>query len=276
MAIDIDTHRAACALHERCEILEVSVSGDRAWQRGGTPDRQGLTDPPLLALIQSIQAKRTGAYGSPRRVRALRAWGFPVSQARVERLRRDHGLRGRHPRRYQATTDSKQALPVAAKRLAHHFAPSAPHRVWTADITDLWTDEGWRYRAIVRDLFKREVVGWSLQPRLTADSVTEALTMAWFRRQPAPGLIHPSDRGSQYASQACQEQLAEYGRVCSMSRKGHGWDNALTESCFNSFKNERVCGERFLTREAMKATAFEYLEVFYHRRRRHSTRGYPL
>ena len=143
---------------------------------------------------------------------------------------REPGLRGRHPRRYQATTDAKQALPVAENRFARHFTPSAPHRVGTADITDLWTEEGGLYLAIVLDLFHREGVGWSLQPRLTADNVTEALTMAGFRRQPAPGLIHPSDRGSPYASHACQEKLAESGRFCSMSRKGNGWDNAPTES----------------------------------------------
>lgn len=270
----IDTHRAEFALTELCEVLEVSVSGYRAWKRGGTPDRQGLTDAQLLALIQSIHAELKGAYGSPRMVRELRARGFPVSKARVERLMREHGLRGRHKRRYKATTDSKHSLPVAENLLQRDFTPSGPNEVWTSDITYLWTDEGWLYLAIVLDLFNREVVGWSLKPRMTADLVTEALTMAWFRRQPPPGLIHHSDRGSQYASHAFQDQLRQYGMICSMSRKGNCWDNAPTESWFNSFKNERVFGERFCTREAMKATAFEYIEVFYNRKRLHSTLGY--
>ena len=270
----IDTHRAEFALTELCEVLEVSVSGYRAWKRGGTPDRQGLTDAQLLALIQSIHAELKGAYGSPRMVRELRARGFPVSKARVERLMREHGLRGRHKRRYKATTDSKHSLPVAENLLQRDFTPSGPNEVWTSDITYLWTDEGWLYLAIVLDLFNREVVGWSLKPRMTADLVTEALTMAWFRRQPPPGLIHHSDRGSQYASHAFQDQLRQYGMICSMSRKGNCWDNAPTESWFNSFKNERVFGERFCTREAMKATAFEYIEAFYNRKRLHSTLGY--
>lgn len=148
------------------------------------------------------------------------------------------------------------------------------HQVWTSDITYLWTNEGWLYLAIVIDLFNREVVGWRLAPRMTADIVTDALTMAWFRRKPAAGLIHHSDRGSQYASGAFQDKLAEHGMICSMSRKGDCWDNAPTESWFGSFKNERVHGERFETRDEMKAMTFEYIEVFYNRRRQHSALGY--
>jgi transposase InsO family protein len=147
------------------------------------------------------------------------------------------------------------------------------HRT-SSDITYLWTNEGWLYLAIVLDLFNREVVGWSLKPRMTADIVTDALTMAWFRRRPAPGLLHHSDRGSQYASHAFQARLGAYGMTCSMSRKGNCWDNAPTESWFNSFKNERVHGRSFGTREEMKAMAFEYIEVFYNRKRLHSTLGY--
>jgi transposase InsO family protein len=156
----------------------------------------------------------------------------------------------------------------------HNFTPSGPNQVWTSDITYLWTDEGWLYLAIVLNLFNREVVGWSLKARMSADLVIDALIMAWFRRKPMPELMHHSDRGSQYASHAFQEKLAEYGMLCSMSRKGNCWDNAPTESWFNSFKNERIFGERFASRKAMKATAFEYIEVFYNRTRLHSTLGY--
>ena len=270
----IDAHRPSFALNELCEVLAVSVSGYRAWKGGGTADRQGLTDAQLRVLIQSIHADCKGAYGSPRMVRELRARGFRVSKTRVERLRRQHGIRGRHQRRHKATTDARHGVPVAGNLLARDFTPSGPNQVWSADITYLWTDEGWRYLAIVPDLFNREVVGWSLKPRMAADIVTDALTMAWFRRKPAPGLLHHSDRGSQYASQVFQETLTEYGMVCSMSRKGNCWDHAPTESWFNSFKHERVFGERFATREAMKATAFEYIEVFDNRKRLHSTLEY--
>ena len=213
-------------------------------------------------------------YGSPRRVRELRDRGFPASKGRVERLMRAHGIRARHQRRYKATTDSKHGLPVAENLVARHFTPTAPNQVWTSDITYLWTDEGGLYLAIVLDLFNREVVGWSLKPRLTADIVTDALTMAWFRRRPAPGLLHHSDRGSQYASQVFQDQLKGYGMTCSMSRKGNCWDNAPAESWFNSFKTERLYGARYARHDGMRDTVFEYIEVFYNRTRKHSTLGY--
>lgn len=270
----IDTQRACYALSEMCPVLEVSISGYRAWKRGGKADRCRLTDAQMLALIRAIHEELKGAYGSPRMVLELRARGFSASKARVERLMRENGIRARHKRRFKATTDSKHNLPVAPNLLDRHFTPAAPNQVWTSDITYLWTDEGWLYLAIVLDLFNREVVGWSLKPRMTADIVTDALAMAWFHRKPAPGVLHHSDRGSQYASQVFQDKLAEYGMTCSMSRKGNCWDNAPTESWFNSFKNERVHGWRFATREEMTATAFEYIEVFYNRKRLHSTLGY--
>jgi len=270
----IDTQRSYYALSEMCPVLEVSISGYRAWKRGGKADRCRLTDTQLLALIRAIHEEYKGAYGSPRMVLELRARGFTAGDMRVERLMRENGIRARHKRKFKVTTDSKHGLPVADNLLDRNFTPSAPNQVWTSDITYLWTDEGWLYLAIVLDLFNREVIGWSLKPRMTADIVTDALTMAWFRRKPAPGVLHHSDRGSQYASHAFQDKLAEYGMVCSMSRKGNCWDNAPTESWFNSFKNERVHGWRFETREEMTATAFEYIEVFYNRKRLHSTLGY--
>lgn len=270
----IDTQRGHYALSEMCPVLAVSISGYRAWKRGGKADRCRLRDTQMLALIRTIHDELKGAYGSPRMVLELRARGFPASKARVERLMREHGIRARHKRKFKVTTDSKHKLPIAPNLLDRDFAPAAPNQVWTSDITYLWTDEGWLYLAIVLDLFNREVVGWSLKPRMTAGIVTDALTMAWFRRKPAPGLLHHSDRGCQYASHVFQDKLTEYGMTCSMSRKGNCWDNAPTESWFNSFKNERVHGWRFVTREEMTATAFEYIEVFYNRKRLHSTLGY--
>ena len=163
---------------------------------------------------------------------------------------------------------------MANNLLDRQFTPAAPNQVWTADSTYLWTDEGWLYLAIVLDLCNREVVGWSIQSRMTADMVADALTMAWFRRRPARGLMHHSDRGSQYASGVFQDQLKAYGMIGSMSRKGNCWDHAPTESGFNRFKNERVHGIRSDTRAAMTAASVEYIEVFYNRTRRHSTLNY--
>jgi putative transposase len=270
----IDLHSAVFALTEMCAALDVSRSGYRAWKRGGTPDRKRLTDAQMLTLIRALHAELKGAYGSPRMVRELRRRGYCAGKGRVERLMRESGIRARHKRRYKVTTDSRHGWPVAANLLDRNFKPAAPNQVWTSDITYLWTDEGWLYLAIVLDLFNREVIGWSLKPRMTADLVTDALTMAWFRRKPDAGVLHHSDRGSQYASQAFQGKLKEFGMTCSMSRKGNCWDNAPTESWFNSFKNERVHGVRYATHAEMKAASFEYIEVFYNRKRQHSTLGY--
>ena len=261
-------------LSEACSALGVSISGYRAWKRGGSPDRKRLSDVQLLALIRSIHVEFRGAYGSPRMHRELHNRGAAVSEERVARVMRENGIRARHKRRFRATTDSKHNLPVAPNRLARNFAPAEPNRTWTADLTYIWTTEGWLYLAIVLDLFNREVVGWSIKPSMSADIVCDALTMAWFRRRPPAGLVCHSDRGSQYASSAMRRKLREYAMVCSMSRKGNCWDNAPTESFFNSLKNERVHGARYATRAEATADIFEYIEVFYNRRRQHSTLGY--
>lgn len=256
-----------------CGALSVSVNGYRAWKRGGTPVRTRLTDTQLLTVIRTVHAQVKGAYGSPRMTREIRERGYPASKARVERLMRAHGIRARHKRRYRVTTDSKHKLPVAANVLNREFTPAEPNQVFSADITYIWTDEGWLYLAVVLDLFNREVVGWSIKPRMSADLVTDALTMAWFRRRPAPGMLFHSDRGSQYASHEFQSRLAAYGMRSSMSRKGNCWDNAPTESFFNSLKNERVHATRYRTHQEAKADLFEYMEVFYNRSRRHSSLG---
>ena len=174
----IEAHEGFYGVGELCHALMVSCSGYRAWKRGGTPKRQRLTDAQLITLIRSIHAEYKGAYGSPRMIRELRDRGFPISKGRVERVMRESGIRARHKRRYKATTDSRHGLPVAPNRLDRQFQPSAPNQAWSSDITYVWTTEGWLYLAIVLDLFNREVVGWSIQPRMTTDLVMDALRMA--------------------------------------------------------------------------------------------------
>ena len=249
----------------------VSASGYRAWKGGGTPERKRLTDAQMVAPIRAIHAELKVAYGSPRITRDLRDRGFPASRERVGWLMRENGIRARYKLRFKATTDSKHSLPVAPNLLDREFSPTAPNQVCTADLTYIWTDEGWLYLAVVLDQFNREVVGRSIKPRMTADIVIDALTMTWFRQRPASGLIHHSDRGSQHASHAFQARLKEYGMVCSMSRNGKCWDNAPTGSFFNSLKNERVHGARYGTRAEAAADLFDYIEPFYNRRREHST-----
>ena len=253
-----------------CAALQVSDSGFASWQRGEGP-KKWLSDGALLKRIREIHDETKAAYGSPRIYQELKGRGIPVSKGRVERLMRENDLRGRHKRRFKATTDSKHTLPVAPNRLGQNFETERPDQVWTADITYLATGEGWLYLAIVLDLYTRQIVGWAMRERMTKDLVIDALRMAWFRRRPAPGLIHHSDRGSQYCSHDFQKQLAEYGMLASMSRKGNCWDNATSESFFNSLKNERVHGRRYETRDEARADVFEYIEAFYNRVRRHSS-----
>lgn len=269
----IKRHRASYPMGLMCALLVVSLSGFRAWLRGGSPDRKRLSDAQLVTLMRAVHAEVKCAYGSPRMLDELHGRGFRVGKARVERLMREHGIRARHKRRFTVTTDSKHNLPVAANLLERQFTPDAPNRVWSADLTYIWTDEGWLYLAVVLDLFNREVVGWAIKERMSADIVIDALTMAWFRRRPQAALMHHSDRGSQYASEAFQAKLRDYGMRCSMSRKGNCWDNAPTESFFNSLKNERVHGRRYCTRREAITDLFDYIEVFYNRTRRHSTLG---
>lgn len=268
----IEQHRGSYPLQRLCAALQVSDSGFASWQHGEGPQRW-LSDRQLLSHIREVHEETKAAYGSPRIYQELKGRGIPVSKGRVERLMRENGLRGRHKRRFKATTDSKHSLPVAPNRLEQNFETERPDQVWTADITFIATHEGWLYLAVVLDLYSRQIVGWAMRERMTRDLVIDALRMAWFRRRPHPGLIHHSDRGSQYCSHDFQKQLAEYGMLSSMSRKGNCWDNAPSESFFNSLKNERVHGARYQTRNAARADVFEYIEVFYNRIRRHSSLG---
>lgn len=268
----IDQHRDSYPLQALCTALQVSDSGFAAWQQSEGPTKW-LSDSRLLQRIREIHEETKAAYGSPRIYLELKSRGIPASQGRVERLMREHGLRGRHKRRFKATTDSKHTLPVAPNRLEQNFDTDRPDQAWTADITYIGTGEGWLYLAIVLDLYTRQIVGWAMRERMTKDLVIDALRMAWFRRRPPPGLIHHSDRGSQYCSHDFQKELASYGMLASMSRKGNCWDNAPSESFFNSLKNERVHGTRYPTRDAARTDVFEYIEVFYNRVRRHTSLG---
>jgi len=259
-----------------CRALEVSPSGYAHWRATGRIKRSAggrLSDDHLLTLIRAIHAKTRGAYGSPRIFDELKDEGHRVSKTRVERLMRVNGIRARHKRRFKATTDSRHTLPVAPNVLNRQFSPIAPNMSWVADITYIATGEGWLYLAVVLDLYDRSVVGWSIKPRMTTDIVTDALSMAWCRRKPGKGLVHHSDRGSQYASERLRAKLQEFGMVCSMSRKANCWDNAVAESFFNSLKNERVHGQHYGTRDHARADLFDYIEAFYNRSRRHSKLG---
>lgn len=253
-----------------CRVLNVRRSGYYAWKRPRTNDRQAEAKR-LDEAIRRVFNAHKGRYGSPRVWEALKAAGWRLGRPRVARRMQALGLKARAARKFKATTQSKHSLPVAPNRLEQDFTASAPNQKWVADITYLWTGEGWLYLAVVLDLYSRFVVGWAMGERVTRDLVMNALTMAVWRRQPQAGLIVHSDRGSQYASNDYQKLLAQHGFLCSMSRKGDCYDNAVMESFFHTLKVEQTEGQRYATREEAKADVFEYIEAYYNRQRRHST-----
>lgn len=259
-----------------CEVLEVSRSGFYAW-RSRPESERSKHHRELVAEMKRIHADRDmQSYGSPRVHQELVARGKTCSENTVAKLMQAHGLAAKTRRKYRVTTDSAHALPTAENVLNREFEQEAPDRVWLADITYIWTLEGWLYLAVVLDAHSRKVVGWSMSARLQTSLVTAALRMALGRRCPdqAASLLHHSDRGSQYASGAFQELLRAHNITCSMSRKGNCWDNAMMESFFATLKKERIHHESYATREAARQSVFEYIELFYNTRRRHSALGY--
>lgn len=207
-------------------------------------------------------------------LRDLRAVGVRCGKNRVARLMRKHGITARPLKRFVVTTDSKHNLPVAPNLLEQQFGAEKPNTRWSGDITYIWTSEGWLYLAVVVDLCSRRVVGWSMKSTMDRSLATAALDAALKLRRPAVGLLCHSDRGSQSASGDYQKQLSDAGIVCSMSRKGNCCDNAPVESFFASFKRELIHRSRFSTRQEARSAVFEWIEVWYNRKRRHSALGY--
>jgi len=194
-------------------------------------------------------------------------------EAENHRLMRELGLKAKAPKRYKVTTDSRHSFPVAPNLLNRKFDVDKPNRFWATDITYIWSLEGWLYLAVVLDLYSRQVVGWAINKRMKKQLTLDALTMAYWRRKPAPGLLHHSDRGSQYAFHDYRKRLDQYGMVASMSRKGNCWDNAPAEGFFRSLKSERLSDYRFVTRQSAEMQVLDYIS-YYNSIRLHSTLGY--
>lgn len=267
----IDAKKACFPVASLCRHLGVSRSGYYAWAKRPESARK-KSDRALSVEVVAVHQESRGTYGAPRVHAELKARGRRVARKRVARLMRQAGVRARVPRRFVRTTDSAHSHPVAPNTLERNFLPEEPNRTWVGDITYIWTDEGWLYLAVLLDLFSRKVVGWAMGEKIDRGLVLCALDMALLDR-PAPELHH-SDRGSQYASEDYRRLLEERGIECSMSRKGNCWDNAVAESFFSTLKLELVYATRFKTREEAKRALFEYMEVFYNRKRRHSSLGY--
>ena len=280
----VERHKNVWPVVVQCDVLEVSASGYRqhlARKKAGAKPAQcncivagkRMNQMALSAHVKAIFAEMKGAYGWPRIWRELQARGIRAGKERVRKLMKSNGLQAKGKRKFKVTTDSSHGLPVSPNILDRKFDVSLPNRIWTGDVTYIWTDEGWVYLAVVIDLFSRQIVGFSMDRTMTRQLVIDALRMAWFRRRPAPGLVFHSDRGGQYASHDFQKQLAAYGMKGSMSRKGDCWDNAVTETLFGSLKIERLYGMRFATRRAAKDEVMDWMQ-FYNSKRLHSTLGY--
>jgi putative transposase len=268
-------HSGTFRVSSMSRVLQVSRSGFYAWRkRQSEPSprqqrRKHMDD----AVKKAFDAKK-GRSGSPGLTLDLADAGQQHDRKTVAESMRRQGLRAKAAKKFKATTNSKHSLPVAPNLLQQNFTATAPNQKYVSDITYLWTDEGWLYLATVIDLYSRLVVGWAMSERMTAQLVCDALQMALWRRRMPSGVIVHSDRGSQYCSAAYQTLIRKHGLLCSMSAKGCCYDNACAESFFHTLKVEVTHGERFATREGMRQTVFEYIEVDYNRTRRHSANGY--
>lgn len=256
-----------------CRVLDVSRQGYYAY--ANRPPSARVKDEVKLAEAVREVFDATGAtYGSPRVLRQLRREGWHVGKRRVERAMRGMGLTPPEPRRHIKTTVREPAHPVAPNELARDFMATRPNERWVTDITYVWTREGWAYVAVILDLFSRAVVGWAVDVSLSTRLPLLALENAVRRRRPGKGLMHHSDRGCQYTSTEYREQLAALGVTVSMSRKGNCWDNAVAESFFGTMKNELVYRRSWAGPVELRTALFEYIEVFYNRRRLHSSIDY--
>jgi putative transposase len=259
-----------------CSLLSASRAGYYAW-RERKPSERAQEDAKLATEIRVIHKQSNETYGSPRIHAQLRHDGTRVGRKRVARVMRKERIDVRLRRRFRKTTDSKHGHPIAPNLLKRRFAINsirARDRVWASDITYIDTMEGWLYLAVVLDLRSRRVVGWSMSQSLESTIVLDALRMALSRRQPRKGVLHHSDRGSQYADKLFRQLLKDHGMKCSMSRKGDCWDNAVVESFNATIKTELIHRTKWITREEARAAVYKWIETWYNPKRLHSTLGY--
>jgi putative transposase len=269
----IHAEKAMFPVAALCRVFGVTRQGYYAYA-SRKPGKRQADNEALRERLKTLHVESRGTYGSPRMQQALRVEGVHVGKRRVEQTMRSLGLFARMRRRFRVTTKANPAHAPASNVLDRRFEASKPNERWVTDITYVWTDEGWCYLAAIIDLFSRAVVGWSVDATLSTTLPLAALEMANKRRRPAPGLLHHSDRGCQYTSADYRRTLGELGIEVSMSRKGNCWDNAVAESFFATLKAELVHGRTWSSRLELRAALFDYIEIFYNRRRLHSTLNY--
>lgn len=254
-----------------CEVMQVSRSAYYNWLAKDNKPR--LEDELFKNKVNRLFEKSRKTYGSRRLVKALNEEGYPIGRFKVRRLMSELQLQVRYPKRFKVTTESNHQLEIVPNTLNRQFQVSAPNQAWTTDISYVWTLEGWMYVVVVMDLYSRQIVGWAIDDHMRTSLCLNALYMAYWRRKPAPGLLHHSDRGSQYASYAYREQLKIMQMEQSMSRKGNCWDNSPTERFFRSMKYEGLNYERFASKASARMAIIDYL-TFYNSQRIHSVLGY--
>ena len=269
----IDQAKKEFPAYRLCRLMGVSQSGYFSW-KGRPASRRQRDDLVMLAHVRCAYSLSNETYGSPRMTRELKDQGFVVGRRRVARLMRENGMHARPKRRFKKTTDSHHAFPVAPNIIVQDFTTTAPNQKWGADISYIWTREGWLYLAVVIDFFARRVVGWAVSDRLHRRLALQALKMALTMRRPSRGLIHHSDRGSQYCSLDYQAMLKTKDIAISMSGKGNCYDNAVVETFFKTLKSELIWRTVFRTRRDAEMAIARYIEGFYNPVRRHSSLDY--
>ena len=268
----IDTHKKTWPVRLMSRVLDVSTSGYYEW-RQRPESKQNQSNRALDSQIREVYDEHKQRYGVPRITDELLDRGLQCSENRVARRMKSLGLKGIQAKKFKRTTDSDHDQPVAPDLIKQDFTALSANQKWVSDMTYVWTDEGWLYLAVIMDLYSRAIVGWSMGNRMTQQLMCDALTMALFRRGfPKEVIIH-SDRGSQYCSKLYQGLIKKMGLRSSMGRRATCYDNAAMESFFHSLKVELIHRERYKTRQSAKGATFEYIEIYYNRKRRHSAIG---
>ena len=270
----ITQHKNTYPISLQCQVLGVSRNGYYNYQATLANKPDDPVHQEMLEWVEDIDKSSKHTYGSRRMKIALNTLGYPVSRSKARKLMQEADVQVRHRKKFKVTTNSNHKQPVFENLLARQFDVPQVDKVYASDVTYIWTQEGWLYLAVVIDLCSRRVVGWSMSTRMKAQLVCDALQMAIWRRRPKSGLIHHSDRGSQYASRAFKKLLKAHGFRGSMSRKGNCWDNAVVESFFGTLKQERVQWQSYQTRYEAQQDILDYISMFYNSYRLHSTLGY--
>lgn len=269
----IDAYEGPLSKRQLCRLFAVSERGLRAW-RNRSPSQRQRDDMVLLAHIREQKRLSLGSYGRPRMTAELNELGFDVGERRVGRLMKENGIFAVRTKKYKRTTDSNHTFNVAPNLLDQDFSATGPNQKWAGDISYIWTGEGWLYLAVIIDLYSRRVIGWAVSDRMKRDLAIRALEMAINLRQPPPGCIHHTDRGSQYCSHDYQKILRKHHFQVSMSGKGNCFDNSVVETFFKTIKAELIWRRSWETRRQAEMAIFAYINGFYNPRRRHSALGW--